>query len=305
VDIVVVAGQAVLTDVAIEYDQHSNDLDPADLVYRPSPHGLRTVEEAIRIRDGSGPGTVTVVSFGTGGISAAIGHYLAMGADSGIYIGDKTLREFDAYALSSCLSEAIRGRPYDLVLCEGLTMDPRGGSIYLGPYLGEMLTLPHVSGVTSLRLADDGRYVEAHRKLPRGDREIVRCPLPCLIAVETEINEPRYPSLAARLEAVHKPASSVDLPGSAADGCTVRRHDSLVQLTRVSPPRGRVKKGLAIDTKLSAAERIKLTIAGGAAPKSTKQTLLTGDPVKLAERIIAVALGQGVVKQLQDKDGND
>jgi electron transfer flavoprotein beta subunit len=297
VDIVVVAGEVVLTDVAIGYDERSRDLDPADLIYRPSPHGLRAVEEAVRIREGSGPGTVTVVSFGTGGMPPALERYLAMGADSAVYIGGGTLREFDAYALSSCLSETIRRRACDLVLCEGVTMDPRGGSIYLGPYLGEMLALPHVSGVTSLRFDDDGRDVTAYRKLPRGDREIVRCPLPCLIAVETEINEPRYPSLAARLEAASRPTRRVNVRGPAADGFAVCGHDPLVQVASISPPRARVKKGLVINPQLTAAERIRLTIAGGGAPRSTKQTLLAGDPATLVEQILVVAERQGVVKR--------
>jgi len=304
VEIAVVAGQSVLTGVAIEYDRSLHDVDPADLVCRPNPYGLRAVEEAIRIGERTGGGNVTVVSFGTSEMSASVRHYLSMGANSAICICDKTLDQLDAYALSLCLCEAIKGRACDLVLCEGQTMDQRGGSVYLAPYLGEMLGLPQVSGATKMELAEGGGYLTVHRKLPRGDREIVRCPLPCVIAVEMEVNEPRYPSLLDRLGSVDKPVVRTGLQALGKDGKAVSGNDSLIHLVHVSPPRGRVKKGLVIDTALSAAERMRLTMTGGALPKSAKKTSLTGEPTKLAEQIIAVAVRQGVVEQSRDEDPN-
>jgi hypothetical protein len=73
---------------------------------------------------------------------------------------------------------------------------------------------------------------------------------------------------------------------------------SLTKVVGFSPPRSRVKKGLVIDTKLSAAERMKIAMGGGQATKSEKQTLLSGDVSKLAEDIISALVRQGIIRKI-------
>jgi len=70
-----------------------------------------------------------------------------------------------------------------------------------------------------------------------------------------------------------------------------------------SPPRARVKKGLVIDTKLSAAERMKLVRSGGLSSKEGRQ-LLTGEVGKLSEEIASILVSKGLIKQAGNKDGS-
>jgi electron transfer flavoprotein beta subunit len=71
-----------------------------------------------------------------------------------------------------------------------------------GPMLGELLDLPHTSGVTALTLGD-GTF-EARREI-EGAVEVVEGRLPAVISCEKGLNEPRYPSLKGIMAAKKKP----------------------------------------------------------------------------------------------------
>ncbi len=289
-DILVIAGQVPATDLSIEYDPRLGGVNPNDLVYIASPWGLHAVEEALRIRE-SHQGSVTVIAAGPDRLDAALRHYLSMGADKAVRIYDRLLEKSDTYCLSMALSQAIRGLKYDLILFEGETTDDLGGTVYPAPYVAEMLGIPHVAGVTRVEMREDRKAV-IHRKSARGNREVLRCHLPCLFSLERNINEPRYPTFPESLASMKKDIQVTDLASLAADA-----GNSLVSPVRVALPAGRVKKGLTIDTRLSASERMKIVMSGGSSSRSTKQTMLTGEPNKLAEQIVTVLVNQEIVRK--------
>lgn len=290
VEIVVVVGQVPATGISIEYDRRLNSVDPDDILYIPSRCDMQAVEEAIRIRDSQGEGTITLIAIGPQRVEAALRAYLSMGADVAIHICDWSLENSDAYGLSLALSDAIRSIKYDLILCSEL-VDDSGCTIFLAPYIAEMLGLPQVSGVTKVELQAKKKKVIVHRKIEGGERELILAPLPCLLGVEEGINEPRYPTFPDSLASIRKGIQVVDLTSLRLKASQVGSYGSFVKVVRFSPPRGRIKKGLSIDTKLSAAERMKIIKSGELSSRSGQ--FLTGEPNKLAEEIALILERQG------------
>ena len=78
--------------------------------------------------------------------------------------------------------------------------------------------------------------------------------------------------------------------------------DSSAQVIRYSPPRARVKKGLVIDTKLPAAERMRLVRSGGLSSRDNRQ-LLTGEAGKLAEELVLILTSRGIIHRKAKKEG--
>ena len=67
------------------------------------------------------------------------------------------------------------------------------GHTQIGAALAELLGIPHAVYVTEL--AVDGGEATAGRELEGGLMEKVALKLPCVVAIQTGINEPRYASI--------------------------------------------------------------------------------------------------------------
>jgi electron transfer flavoprotein beta subunit len=148
---------------------------------------------------------VEVVTLSVGGIQTrtAMLEVLAMGADAAYIVNDDSLREADQYATSKVLQAAINKiGDYDLILCGELALDTL--SSQMGPRLAAMLDIPLISYAKELKMGDGA--VEALKEYEDID-ECVEAPLPCLVSVVREINEPSIPSLMRILRAKKKPTT--------------------------------------------------------------------------------------------------
>ena len=143
--IIIIIRHIPLTDPLNEYDPTLGRIDPQDIVYGNSIYNLQAVEEAIRIREQFGGG-VNVIGIGPSWIDGMLRECLAMGADAAFHICDRLLDDSDAYGLSLAISRSIKSLEYDLILCGAEAVDDFGCTILLGPYVAEMLGLPHVPG---------------------------------------------------------------------------------------------------------------------------------------------------------------
>lgn len=145
---------------------------------------------------------VEVVTLSVGGsqTKTAMLEPLAMGADCSYIVNDDRLREADQYIISKILTEAIRKiGEYDLILCGELALDTL--SAQMGPRLSTLLNIPMVSYAKQIKIGDG--IVEALREYEDID-DLVEAPLPCIISVIREINEPSIPSLMKILKAKKK-----------------------------------------------------------------------------------------------------
>ncbi|MDF1499164.1 MAG: electron transfer flavoprotein subunit beta/FixA family protein [Anaerolineales bacterium] len=157
-----------------------------------NPWDEYAVEEALQIKEEHG-GQVTALSLGPEDAQEALKQSLAMGCDQAILISDPAFAGLDTLQVSKVLAAAIEkvGDP-DLVLFGRSSVDSDTG--ITGTQVARRLGFPSlilVSKVVSLDPA--GGKIEVERMLEEG-RQQVAGPLPAVLSVVKEINEPRYPS---------------------------------------------------------------------------------------------------------------
>jgi electron transfer flavoprotein beta subunit len=161
-----------------------------------NPMDENAVEEALRIRDKHG-GKVTVITMGPPQAVEVLKQCIAMGADEVFLISDRAFAGSDTWATSYTLAAAIKklGK-FDLVLCGKQAID--GDTAQVGPGIAEWLNIPQVT--FAIKVEVDGSKAKIERLLEEVN-EIVETPLPCVLTVVKQINEPRVPSLKGLMRA--------------------------------------------------------------------------------------------------------
>jgi electron transfer flavoprotein beta subunit len=170
----------------IKLNAEANDLERDELVYSVNEPDNYAVEEALQIRDRVG-GTVTVVTVGNEEDEEVLRRELAMGANQAILLSDDAFTGSDGRGLATILKEFVQKGHYDLILT-GVQADD--GAAQVGGMLAAMLDYPFASLVNSITV-DNGK-VQVSREIEGGNREINEIELPCVLSIQTGINEPRY-----------------------------------------------------------------------------------------------------------------
>jgi electron transfer flavoprotein beta subunit len=150
------------------------------------------VEEALRIKEAHG-GQVTAISLGPEDATEALKQALAMGCEQAILISDPALVGADSLVVSKILAASIdKIGDVDLVIVGRASVDSDTG--VTGPQVARRLGWPTLSLVAAVTTVDpEGKKLDVERMLDEG-RQLVRSPLPAVVSVVKEINEPRYPS---------------------------------------------------------------------------------------------------------------
>lgn len=121
-----------------------------------------------------------------------------MGADRALRIEEPSV--LDNQRIAKILFQAIKGQSFDLILTGVQAEDDNCGQI--GVSLAQMLGLPHAAIVTHIEMRGEKALVR--RELEGGIEEVLELKLPAVLTIQTGINEPKYVSLAAILEAEDK-----------------------------------------------------------------------------------------------------
>jgi electron transfer flavoprotein beta subunit len=162
-----------------------------------NPFDMYAIEEGLRLKAKLG-GVVTAISMGPPQAENALREAIAMGADAGILLSDRAFAGSDTWATSYALAMALRKiGDYSLILCGKQASD--GDTAQVGPGIAAHLDLPQITYVRRIEAVDEKRVV-AERLLEDGT-EVVEAPLPCVLTVVKELNEPRLPSLKGKLAA--------------------------------------------------------------------------------------------------------
>ena len=171
----------------IEVKSDGTDIERDDLVYSVNEWDNYAVEEAIQIRDNVG-GSVTVITVGDEESEEVLRREMAMGADKGILLSDDAFEGSDGKGLAGILKAEIEKGNYDLILT-GAQADDGAGQV--GGMLAAMLDLPYASLVNSIEVIDD-KKMKVGREIEGGNQEMNEIALPCVLSIQTGINEPRY-----------------------------------------------------------------------------------------------------------------
>ena len=186
----------------IELNSAGNDIDRDDLVYSVNEWDNYAVEEAIQIRDRVG-GSVTVITVGDDESDEILRREMAMGADKGILLSDESFEETDGRGIATILKAAVAQGNYDLILTGAQS---EGGAGEVGGMLAAMLDQPYASLVVSIE-ESGGNSLKVGREIEGGNIEMNEISLPCVLSIQTGINEPRY----VGIRGIRKVAT-VDIP---------------------------------------------------------------------------------------------
>ncbi len=184
------------TDVKI--DPETNTLVREGVESIINPFDEYAIEEAVRIREKQGEGKVTVLSMGPPQCEKALREAIARGADEAILLSDRAFAGSDTWATSFILSEGLKKiGDYSLIICGIQAID--GDTAQVGPGISVHLGIPQVAYVSEImELSSDRIKV---KRLAESGHEVYEAPLPLLITVNKEINEPRLPSLKGKMKA--------------------------------------------------------------------------------------------------------
>ena len=165
----------------------SGDIERNELVYSINEPDNYAVEEALQIASKVG-GNVTVATVGGEDDEEVLRREMAMGAHHGVLISDEAFRGSDGRGIATILKAFVQKANYDLVLT-GVQAEDGGAQI--GGMLAALLDYPFASLVNSVEVMDS-KKLKISREIEGGNKEISEIDLPCVLSIQTGINEPRY-----------------------------------------------------------------------------------------------------------------
>jgi len=185
-------------------EKEGKDIKKDNLVFALNDWDGYAIREAVRIRENYG-GEVFALTVGPEDSKEVLTRCLAMGADRALRIEEPPA--FDALLIAKILARAIQDHPFDLILTGVQTEDDGWGQV--GVALAQLLGIPHASIVNRIEIENGKAKVK--RELEGGLEELLEVKLPALFTIQTGINEPKYVSLAAILEAEEKEMREIGL----------------------------------------------------------------------------------------------
>ena len=214
-----------------------------------NPEDLNALEEALRLKDAHG-GRVTVITMGPPAAVNVLRESLYRGADEVVLLSDIAFAGADTLATSYSLALAIRKLgEFDLVLCGRQAID--GDTAQVGPQTAEKLGVPQITFVSRIDELVEGDaagagtsggrgHITATRSI-EGGFETLTAPLPCLLTITNEANDPRPPSVkrvmtykdAAAETLAEYDDSYLDPESDAAEVCMLDCHGNAVCRAKV------------------------------------------------------------------------
>ncbi len=185
------------------------ELDPeTHFVVRPEDQVLDDtdrygVEVGLQLADAN-EGSVTLFSMSPSGSLQGIRQALAMGADKAVLIDDEALQGSAALTTARVLAAAIEREGFDLVIAGTESTDGYTGVV--PQQIAEILDVPSLTFAKRVEVSDG--QVEIDRQTEAG-YDVVRSPLPVVLAVTSGSVEPRYPTFKGIMEAKKKPIDTL------------------------------------------------------------------------------------------------
>jgi electron transfer flavoprotein beta subunit len=204
------------------------DIKRDDLVYSVNEWDNYAVEEAIQIAERDG-GNVTVVSVGGSDAEEIVRREMAMGANQGLLLNDPAFEGSDGLGTAKILAAATAKGKYDLILTGAQADD---GAAQVGGMLAALLDWPYASVVNKIETITDGA-LRIGREVEGGSQEISDIETPCVLSIQTGINEPRYVGIrgirkVASVEIPVLDGGALGVDGVGASSARVRRVDYFV-----------------------------------------------------------------------------
>jgi electron transfer flavoprotein beta subunit len=248
--ILVLIKQVPDTATQVKIGADARAIDTTGITWIISPYDEFAVEEALRIKEKRGQGEVVAVSVGPDRVKEALRSALAMGADRAVHVKDPALDGADTLMTAQALAGVVRQEAPALVLCGRQAIDDDMGAVTA--QLAEVLGWPSLYWIMEETIADDGKTVRVGRQV-EGGLEVFDVPLPCVLAAQKGLNEPRYPTLKGIMGAKKKEIKEVK-----ADALGIKPEAPQLSVVKLEPlparPPGRVIPG---DVKEAVSELVR------------------------------------------------
>lgn len=194
---IVVCIKQVPETTEVEFDEETGRLQREGVDSIVNPFDEYAIEEGLRLKERFG-GVVKVMSMGPPQAESALREAIALGCDEAWLATDRAFAGADTWATSLTLTHCVRKLgAYDVIICGLKTTDGDTGQV--GPEMAENLGIPHVCYVNKILDISEG-WIRLTRMLDDGV-ETLEAPLPIVISVSKDINQPRLATLRGRLGA--------------------------------------------------------------------------------------------------------
>jgi len=214
-----------------------------------NPFDMYAIEEALRVKEKHG-GSVTVLSMGPPQVEDSLREAVSLGVDEAILLTDRGFAGADTLATSFTLAEGIRKiGDVDIIFMGKQAIDGDTGQV--GPGVAEHLSYPHITDIRKIEEIDSSKKITVERLLEDGYVRL-RSPLPVVLTVVKEINEPRLPSLRGKMNAKKIQITNWTVADMGMDASRIGLNGSPTQVMRIfTPPKpegGKIFEGEAQET---------------------------------------------------------
>lgn len=198
--LVVVCIKQVPDTTQVKTDPKTGTLIREGVPFIVNPFDTHALEEGLKLKDKYGL-RVVAISMGPPNTEVTLKKALSLGVDDAMLLSDRVFGGADTLATSKVLAEAIsrlaKEEEVGVVLCGKQSID--GDTAQVGPGIAARLHYTQLTLVDQIQDFDPkAKKVVVRRKL-EGRHEVVEAPLPAVIAVVREINQPRYPTVPMKI----------------------------------------------------------------------------------------------------------
>lgn len=187
-------------DARLDINADATWIKEEGIKFEINEYDTYALEEALQMKDAAGEGEVVVVSIGPDRVTQSLRTALGMGADRAVHVKDAAIDGSDALGKAKVLAAVAKEESPDVVLMGLMADDDNEAAV--GPMMGELMGIPHTTAVVNVEKQGEGLRCE--RELEGGAHEVCDLPTPCLITVQTGINQVRYASLKGIMAAKKK-----------------------------------------------------------------------------------------------------
>jgi len=216
----------------VRLDPKTNTLSREGVESIMNPYDRHALEEGVRLKEKYG-GEVVALSMGPPQATEMLREAISCGADQAVLVSDRAFAGADTWATTYTLAMAIKKvGGCDLILCGKQAID--GDTAQVGPGLAQRMDFPYASYVRKIEDFRENTLV-LERMMDDGYDQL-EIPLPALLTVVKEINEPRIPSLKGKMRAKKAEIAVLDAAAIDAEPDLLGLKGSPTQVVRVFAP---------------------------------------------------------------------
>ncbi len=218
-------------DARLDIDPSGTWIQEGNIKFEINSYDTYALEEALRAKDDDDSTEVVAVSVGPDRVTQALRTALGMGADRAVHVNDPEAEGSDALGIAKILAAVAKEENADLIYAGLMADDDNLAAV--PPMLAELVGIPHTTGALKITRSDG--TVTVDREIEGGSHEVVEVQTPCVVAVQTGLNQVRYASLKGIMKAKKKPLdvkTAADLGLSGQVGASAAKS----KIESISPP---------------------------------------------------------------------